>query len=83
VTDEPVFLKRKALAAELTRRGCPIAGATLRTLGTRGGGPPYTVPKKAAMYDLAEALAWAQSRVQQPRTRIARLVEGQAENASS
>ena len=39
--DEETLLTRAHTAEELTKAGFPIAGPTLSTLATRGGGPGY------------------------------------------
>jgi hypothetical protein len=35
------LLRRNAVADALTEAGFPVAKATLATMATRGGGPPY------------------------------------------
>jgi hypothetical protein len=60
-------LSRRDTAAALTAQGYPISPATLATLATRGGGPAYVLFNGHARYDLADAMAWAQSRVERPR----------------
>ncbi len=60
-------LKRAESAAALTARGFPIAAATLRTMATRGGGPPYQLFGKAALYQWGDLLAWAEARLSAPR----------------
>jgi hypothetical protein len=64
-------LTRAQLAETLTSAGYPIALATLHTLATRGGGPPYELFGKKAMYVWGDALAWAKSKGCQPKTRTA------------
>jgi hypothetical protein len=63
------LLSRKELSALLTARGYPIAVATLRTLGTRGGGPPYVIEGKRSVYGWADALAWAEGKMKAPKAR--------------
>ncbi len=64
-------LTRAQLAATLTAAGYPTAVATLHTLATRGGGPPYALFGNKALYVWGDALAWAKGRVRQPKTRSA------------
>jgi hypothetical protein len=63
----PRFLKRRELAAELTARGFPVKPATLSTMSCRGGGPPFRHFGRHVLYEFAAALAWAESRMTQPR----------------
>jgi hypothetical protein len=65
------LLGRAEIAAALTARGYPIALRTLKTLAGRNGaedrGPPYRVFGRAARYRWADALAWAEGRMHEPR----------------
>ena len=60
-------LRRADAAAALTAAGFPIAPLTLKTLATRGGGPPYSVFGRTALYAWADLLAWAEDRLTPPR----------------
>ena len=66
-TDPNALLRRTALAAALTESGYPIAPATLATMATRGGGPPFHKFGARVLYRWSETLAWAQSRLSAPR----------------
>ena len=61
------LLTRVQLAAALTETGFPIAAATLSTMATRGGGPPFRKFSVRAVYEWGPALAWAQGRLSAPR----------------
>ena len=61
------LLPRAKLAAALTEAGFPIAGATLSTMATRGGGPPFQKFSVRAVYRWGDALEWARSRLSAPR----------------
>jgi len=60
-------LTRSATAAALTAAGYPVKAATLATKATRGGGPPYRVFGARPLYVWRDALAWAESRLSEPR----------------
>jgi len=62
-----MLLVRPRLAEELTKRGFPIAAATLRTMACRGGGPLYRTFGRTAIYRWGDALAWAEARLSAPR----------------
>jgi hypothetical protein len=57
-------LGRTELAAVLTARGYRISKGSLDQLASRNAGPPYSIWGKAAVYDLGEALRWAEARLQ-------------------
>jgi hypothetical protein len=61
------LLRRTQLAAALTELGYPLAPATLATMATRGGGPPFHKFGAHVLYRWGDALAWAQSRLSAPR----------------
>ena len=61
------LLLRDKTAEALTEAGFKTAGATLATKATRGGGPPYQLFGRRAVYRWGDALAWAQSRLSPPR----------------
>jgi hypothetical protein len=60
-------LTRGSAAQALTAHGFPIATATLRTMASRGGGPPYRTFGRTALYTWADTLAWAEARLTAPR----------------
>ena len=64
---EQQFLDRRAAADFLAERGFPCAPATLATLATRGGGPPFTKFGPRALYRPSDLLAWAQEKLSAPR----------------
>ena len=61
------LLTRAQAAAALTAGGYPIAGPTLATLVTRGGGPTYRLFGSRALYRHADLFAWAAGRMSAPR----------------
>jgi hypothetical protein len=68
IPDSPdALLRRTATAAALTAKGYPVKPATLATKATRGGGPPYRLFNRTPLYRWGDALAWAQSRMSEPR----------------
>lgn len=63
----PDLLTRKDAAMILTASGFPMSEATLATMATRGGGPPYHLFGKYALYSRDLLMDWARSRMI-PRT---------------
>lgn len=61
------LLRRKQLADALTERGLPVASASLATMASRGGGPPYQTFGRVAVYRWGPALEWAHGRLTAPR----------------
>jgi hypothetical protein len=61
------LLTRNRTAEELTAAGYPIAGTTLRTMVTRGGGPFYRTFGRTAVYRWGDALTWAEARLSPSR----------------
>ena len=59
-----MLLKREATARALTAAGYPVAPATLARKACRGGGPPFCVFGRNALYRWQEALDWAQNRLE-------------------
>ena len=51
----------------LTKAGYPIKSKTLATMATRGGGPPYRLFGRRALYRWGDSLQWAQRRLSAPR----------------
>jgi hypothetical protein len=60
-------LPRKQGAAALTEFGYPTAPATLNTMASRGGGPPYEKYGNRVIYRWGDLLEWARSRTKPPR----------------
>lgn len=61
-------LSRAEVAEMLTKHGYRVAEATLATKAARGGGPPYQMFGRYALYRWEDALEWARNRVTQPAT---------------
>ena len=61
------LLRRAELAAALTAYGFPTAPATLATMATRGGGPPFRLFGRIPLYRWGDALTWAEGRLSAPR----------------
>jgi hypothetical protein len=64
--DLDTLLSRKATSAALTLAGFPVAEATLATMATRGGGPPYRLFGRKPLYRLGDAIDWANRRLSNP-----------------
>jgi hypothetical protein len=62
------LLVREAGAQALTAAGYPTSAATLATKATRGGGPPYRIFGKRAIYRWGDLLAWAEANTSPLRT---------------
>lgn len=60
------LLSRCETAQALSARGFRVAETTLATKAVRGGGPPYRVFGKYALYRWSDALAWAEGRMTEP-----------------
>jgi len=68
IPDSPdSLLRREPTAEALTALGYPIRAKTLATKATRGGGPPFRKFGPWPLYRWGDALAWAQSRLEEPR----------------
>jgi hypothetical protein len=66
-TDPQAKLTRKKLAAALTTAGFKTAPQTLATLASRGGGPPYRVWGRFAVYEWGDGLKWAEAMLKAER----------------
>jgi hypothetical protein len=64
--DPDTLLRRAKNAEALTAAGYPTSPATLATLATRGGGPPYQLYGRIPLYRWGDSLAWAKARLSQP-----------------
>jgi hypothetical protein len=60
------LLSRHGVSKALTDRGFPVPPATLATMATRGGGPPFHRFGTRVLYRWGDALAWAQARLRGP-----------------
>jgi hypothetical protein len=59
-----IYRDTKALSKKLfDRKGVRVAPATLNTLRTRGGGPPFRKFGRIPLYRLKEALDWVDARM--------------------
>jgi hypothetical protein len=68
IPDHPdVRLTRERTAAALTALGFPVSARTLATKATRGGGPPYSLFNRKALYRWGDVIAWARSLTTPPR----------------
>ena len=65
---DDTLLPRASLADALTACGVPITKLTLATKATRGGGPPYSLLGKRAIYRWGDAVAWARGGMSVPAT---------------
>jgi hypothetical protein len=65
--DINALLLRIPTAEALTKAGFPIKAKTLATVACRGGGPPYSLFGKRALYRWGDALQWAKARMTAPR----------------
>jgi hypothetical protein len=65
--DADALLGRKQTADALTEAGFRIAEATLTTMASRGGGPPYHLFGQRALYRWGDSLDWARQRLSAPR----------------
>jgi hypothetical protein len=64
VPDNPDALQiRKATALALQEVGYPVSEATLATMATRGGGPPFHKFGPRPLYRWGDALDWARARL--------------------
>jgi hypothetical protein len=65
--DREDLLTRDETAVALTAAGCPIRSATLGTMATRGGGPPFRRFGTRSLYRWGDVIDWAESRMAQSR----------------
>jgi hypothetical protein len=64
--DLDTLLTRSEAAAALTEAGYRTASATLATMASRGGGPPFQKYGPRPLYRLGEILDWARARLTTP-----------------
>lgn len=62
-SDPDQLLPRRETAQALTEAGFPTSAATLATMVSRGGGPPYRLFGRKPLYRWADALQWAQAKL--------------------
>jgi hypothetical protein len=60
------LLPRRQAAKALTDRGIPISAKTLSTKACRGGGPPYQLFGKIALYRWGDLALWALAKMGTP-----------------
>lgn len=75
------LLSRARTAEVLTASGYPTSAATLSTMVTRGGGPPFRNYGPRVLYRWGDALDWAQARLSKPR-RTSSEADGQHADAA-
>lgn len=63
MNNRPIYKTRQEVAKILTDLGFPISENTLATMGSRGGGPPFSKFGRRVIYDLTEVLSWARARI--------------------
>jgi hypothetical protein len=64
IPDDPdARLTRDAAADALTKAGFPVRKATLATLASRGGGPPYRKFGTRPIYRWGDLVSWAHARL--------------------
>jgi hypothetical protein len=63
---DDTLLLRGSFAAALTECGYKISAATLATLATRGGGPPFSKWGTRAVYHWGTGKRWAESKLTPP-----------------
>jgi hypothetical protein len=66
-TDPNTLLTRPAVAEALSAIGLPLSAKTLATRASRGGGPPYRLFSRRALYRWGDVLDWAHASMTPPR----------------
>jgi hypothetical protein len=64
--DPGTFLTRYQLAETLEQCGISVSYDTLATKATRGGGPPFRIFGKSAVYQWADVVAWVLETMGEP-----------------
>jgi hypothetical protein len=64
--DPRTFLTRFQVAEALEACGIPLSYDTLATKATRGGGPPFRIFGKRAVYQWADVVAWVLETMGEP-----------------
>ena len=65
--DREDLLTRDETAVALTAAGYPIRSATLGSMVTRGGGPPYRRFGTRSLYRWGDVIDWAEGRMAHSR----------------
>ena len=60
------LLRRSQVAEVLTSAGYPIATASLASMVSRGGGPPFRTFGRTVLYRWADVIAWTEARMSPP-----------------
>jgi hypothetical protein len=81
--DPDARLTREAGAEALTKAGYKTSASTLATKVSRGGGPRYQLYSGRAIYTWSDLLAWAKSRVTEPRCSSSEFDAQQRERGST
>jgi hypothetical protein len=63
---DDTLLLRGSFAVALTEIGYKISGATLSTMATRGGGPPFSKWGTRAVYHWGAGKRWAENKLTPP-----------------
>jgi hypothetical protein len=63
---DDALLTRDATAIALSLLGFPVAGPTLATKASRGGGPPFHRFGRRPLYRWGDAVDWAKSQLSGP-----------------
>jgi hypothetical protein len=78
--DPETLLGRAQVGAALRARGIRVSPTTLATKATRGGGPPFRIFGKQAVYRWADVVAWVLETMGEPaRTTSERRLESPPE----
>jgi hypothetical protein len=64
--DDDTLFRRNKFADALNQHGFPTSPATLATMASRGGGPPFELWGRIPLYRWGPGLAWAKSRLSKP-----------------
>jgi hypothetical protein len=64
--DPRTFLTRYQLTDTLEQCGIPLSYDTLATKATRGGGPPFRIFGKSAIYQWCDVVAWVRETMGEP-----------------
>ena len=79
-SDPDALVTRKRGADALSTEGFPTSAQTLATKACRGGGPPYQLYGKVALYRWGDLLDWAKASMRQPRRSTSELDSPRALN---
>jgi hypothetical protein len=64
--DPGTFFTRPQLSDTLEECGIPLSADTLATKATRGGGPPFRIFGKSAVYQWADVVEWVRETMGEP-----------------